>query len=404
MKCRNCKSESNFTFLDLGYAPPSNAYLNSKPVFENYYPLKTMVCNNCYLVQTSVDLPPTELFTSEYAYLSSTSSSWLKHSKKFSDDIIDRLQLDNSSFVIEIACNDGYLLKNFIEKGINCLGIEPTEGAAAIAKDKGISVITEFFGLKLAKKISNSFPKANLICANNVLAHVPDINDFVSGISYALSDNGTVTVEFPHLYRLIKGMQFDTIYHEHFSYLSLKVVNDIFKKNRLKIYDIDELDTHGGSLRVYASHDNFNIPISKSVNNILNLEKEYGMFKMDLYLNFSKSVKKIKFNINRFISSIILENKSIGGYGAAAKGNTLLNYLGITNDAINFVCDNSIFKQGKLLPGSHIIIKNHDFIYDSNPDYLIIFPWNIADEIIQNIDRKKFTGKIVTLIPDIKVF
>lgn len=406
MKCRFCKKFLTTPFIDLAFAPPSNALLTANDLLkiEKYYPLKTYVCNNCLLVQTEDYSDAKELFNSEYPYFSSTSRSWLRHAEKFSADIINLLSLGKNSLVVEIASNDGYLLKNFLSAGIPSIGIEPTTSTANHAEKIGISVIREFFTEKLAAEFAAKNKKADLIIGNNVYAHVPDIVNFTNGIKNLLKNNGVVTLEFPHLLRLIQGNQFDTIYHEHFSYLTLQVVDKIFQKSGLKIWRVDELTTHGGSLRLYGSHKGDERPIEESVKKIIDKEKRFELNKIETYLNRNVEFEKIKNNFLTFLIQQKNKGKKVAGYGAAAKGNTLLNYAGVKKDLIPFVYDESDEKQGKFLPGSHIPILSPLQMNSFKPDYLIIFPWNIASEIINSYSYiKEWGGQFVKVIPEIEI-
>ena len=369
--------------MDLGFAPPSNAYLSkddlSKP--EKYYPLKVKVCEECWLVQTEDYANADELFSSDYAYFSSTSTSWLTHAKEYSNKIISRLNLKKDSHVIEVASNDGYLLKNFKEANIPCLGIEPTESTADAAEAIGINVIKKFFGETLAKELALEGKQAELIIGNNVYAHVPDINDFTKGLKALLKPTGIITLEFPHLLRLIEGTQFDTIYHEHFSYLSLYSVSKIFASCGLRIWDVEELKTHGGSLRVYGCHEDDSRETLPSVASILSKEESYGLRKIETYKNFQPKVEKIKNDLLTFLIGQKEKGKRVVAYGAAAKGNTLLNYAGIKPDLLPVVFDAAESKQGKFLPGSHIPILCPNDIEKHSIDIVLIIPWNIANEI-----------------------
>jgi hypothetical protein len=336
MKCRHCSSELTHTFLDLGFAPPSNAYLTKDDLTksEKYYPLKVMVCNQCWLVQTEDYAQADELFDSEYAYFSSTSTGWLKHAREYAEKMTEALGLNEKSLVIEVASNDGYLLKNFVEKKIPCLGIEPTASTAKVAEALGIPVLREFFGEQLGKRLLQEGRQADLIAGNNVYAHVPDINDFTLGLKAALKPNGTITLEFPHLMRLVEFNQFDTIYHEHFSYLSLYTVARIFKAAGLRVWNVEELPTHGGSLRIYGCHESDDRQTLPAVNAILEKEKERGLQDLTIYEAFQNNANAIK---NDFLEFLIMQKKlgkKIAAYGAAAKGNTLLNYGGVKPDLL----------------------------------------------------------------------
>ncbi|WP_435088584.1 class I SAM-dependent methyltransferase [Candidatus Pelagibacter bacterium nBUS_29] len=392
MNCRHCKKTLKHIFLDLGFAPPSNAYLNKNDLKkqEIYFPLKVYVCKYCWLVQTEDYTNAEALFTSDYAYFSSTSTGWLNHAKNYADKIIKELSLDKDSLVIEIASNDGYLLKNFLVKNIPCLGIEPTASTAKVAEKLGIPVLRSFFGKNLSRQLAYKGKKADLIIGNNVYAHVPDINDFTKGLKEILKSKGTITIEFPHIMRMIEGAQFDTIYHEHFSYLSLHTVNRIFKKSGLRIYNVEELPTHGGSLRIYGCHNNDTRKTEKLVERILKEEKKQGLQKLTTYLNFKPRAEKIKNDLVEFLIKQKNKNKKVVAYGAAAKGNTLLNYAGIKKDLISCVYDAAKAKQGRFMPGSHIPILPPNQLYRSRADYILILPWNIASEIIKkNIIKKK---------------
>ena len=404
MGCRFCSGDVNLVFADLGFAPPSNAFLSKDDLDhpEKYYPLRAKVCESCWLVQTEDYTREDELFNSEYVYFSSVSKSWVEHARKFSEEMIEKFYYDKSSYVIEIACNDGYLLKNFIKKDIPCLGIEPTESTAKIAKKLGITVLQKFFTKEIAKNISIT-KKANLVVANNVLAHVPNINDFCSGIAIVLSDDGVATFEFPHLLNLIKLCQFDTIYHEHYSYLSLSVVKRIFGSNGLKIFDVKKIDTHGGSLRVYACLASSGREVMPSIDAILAEEITLGITQRKVYENFQNRVVDYKNEVLNFLLASKSSGLSVVGYGAAAKGNTLLNFAGIKEDLLPFVCDENIYKQNKYLPGSHIPVYSPDILRGNPPDFLLIFPWNIKSEIIKNYSFLKTGGtKFVTFEPTYK--
>ena len=406
MKCRHCKNNLNLKFLDLANAPPSNSYLKKddlkKP--EITYPLRIMVCQNCWLVQTEDYTNAEELFNDEYAYFSSTSSSWLNHAANYCETITQKLKLSKDSFVVELASNDGYLLRNFVKLDIPCLGIEPTKRTAQVSRDLGVDVKEVFFSENVALQLVAEGRKADLIIGNNVYAHVPDINDFTAGVAVLLKSNGVVTFEFPHLMELINKNQFDTIYHEHFSYLSLISVKSIFSEFGLKIFDVDQLGTHGGSLRVYGCLQNAKHKISDNVEKILNDEIKMGLKNKNIYENFQIKADKIKDTFVQFLLNAKYDKKVVAGYGAAAKGNTLMNYAGIKQDMINFVCDAAASKIGKYLPGSHIPILDPKVLESHHIDYLIIFPWNISDEIIQQNKALSESGtKFVTIIPELKI-
>lgn len=402
MKCRFCKEELKIEFVDLINQPASNSYLSKEQLNEPevFYPLKIFVCSSCKLVQVDEYKKSDEIFDNDYAYFSSYSTSWLAHAKNYVNSMTERLLLDQNSHVMEIASNDGYLLQFFKEKNIPCLGIEPTSNTASVARDKGIDVIEEFFGSHLAK----SLVKSDLILGKNVLAHVPDINDFVKGLKIALKPSGTVTMEFPHLLNLIRENQFDTIYHEHFSYLSFHSVKQIFENQGLKLYDVEIYPTHGGSIRIFATHKDHSIEISKNVDNLLNEEKSYGLFNIEIYKGFQQKTDKVKNDLLNFLLQAKEDNKIVAAYGAAAKGNTLLNYAGIKSDLVNFVVDKSPHKQGKYLPASHIPIVNEAEILKSKPDYILILPWNLKDEIIEQLNYiQEWNGKFVVAVPELKI-
>ena len=406
MKCRHCSVDLTHSFLDLGFAPPSNAYLTkndlTKP--EKYYPLKVMVCDHCWLVQTEDYAQANELFDSEYAYFSSTSLSWLEHAKYYAKKMIQELNLNEKSLVIEVASNDGYLLKNFVEKKIPCLGIEPTASTADVAETLGIPVLREFFTEHLGKQLAKEGRKADLIIGNNVYAHVPDINDFTKGLKAVLKSNGIITLEFPHLMQLIEFNQFDTIYHEHFSYLSLYTVVRIFNLAGLRIWNVEELPSHGGSLRIYGCHDfdeRQNLPI---VQEILEQEKQRGLQDLNIYKTFQNKADAIKNDFLEFLITQKKLGKKVAAYGAAAKGSTLLNYAGIKPDLLPFVCDAANSKQNKFMPGSHIPILKPEALPSAHVDYVVILPWNIATEVIeQNVNLSKLGTQFVTAIPFIKI-
>jgi hypothetical protein len=405
LNCRHCGSPLEHTFLDLGFAPPSNAYLNqadlTKP--EKYYPLKVMVCIHCWLVQTEDYAQADELFSSDYAYFSSTSSGWLAHAAKYTKSMIERFKLNANSFVMEIASNDGYLLKNFVDAGVPCLGIEPTASTAAAAEKLGIPVLREFFGEALGKQLATK-QQADLIAGNNVYAHVPDINDFTRGLKAALKSNGTITLEFPHLMRLIEHTQFDTVYHEHFSYLSLYTVDRIFKAAGLRVWDVDQLPTHGGSLRIYGCHTEDTRNTNENVIALLAEEARCGLKTLETYQKFQAKADKVKNDILTFLIEQKTAGKKVAAYGAAAKGNTLLNYAGVKPDLLPFVCDAASAKQGKYMPGSHIPILPPSALAKSTPDYVLILPWNIAPEVrLQNAALVERGAKFVTAVPELTI-
>ena len=406
MKCRHCAAALTHTFLDLGFAPPSNAYLTQEDLVrpEKYYPLKIKVCHQCWLVQTEDYAQADELFSSEYAYFSSTSTGWLKHAAMYAEHMTRQLKLDKNSLVIEVASNDGYLLKNFVAAGVPCLGIEPTASTAAVAEGLGIPVMREFFGEQFGKQLASSGKQADLIAGNNVYAHVPDINDFTRGLKAALKPDGTVTLEFPHLMRLLEFTQFDTVYHEHFSYLSLHTVDRIFTAEGLRVCNVEELSTHGGSLRVYGCHSEASRETAPAVGALLAREAQRGMQTLETYQGLQAKADNVKDELLAFLIAQKRAGKSVAAYGAAAKGNTLLNYAGVKPDLLPFVCDAAAAKQGKFMPGSHIPILAPPVLAARRPDYLLILPWNIAAEVkAQNADLAKLGTKFVTAVPTLEI-
>jgi hypothetical protein len=406
MNCRHCREKLTHKFIDLGNAPPSNAYLNQEDLQkpELYFPLKLFVCQHCWLVQTEDYARADELFRSDYAYFSSTSTSWLTHAAQYSAMICRRLQLGSGSFVIEIAANDGYLLKNFVTRKIPCLGIEPTDGTASEAEKIGIPVLREFFNVKLAQRLNGQGKQADLIIGNNVYAHVPDINDFTAGMKTALKPGGTITLEFPHFQQLIEHTQFDTIYHEHYSYLSLYTVNRIFAAAGLRVFDVEELPTHGGSLRIYGCHTEDERPQKNAVLALLAEEERKGLKRLTTYQAFQQKADLVKDALLSFLIEQKRKAKKVAAYGAAAKGNTLLNYAGVKPDLIPFVCDAAPSKQGKFLPGSHIPIKPPAALRERQPDIVLILPWNIADEIVQQYGYiREWRGMFAVAVPDMEI-
>jgi 2-polyprenyl-3-methyl-5-hydroxy-6-metoxy-1,4-benzoquinol methylase len=407
MKCRHCHNELSLVFCDLQTCPPSNAMISPEAISqpEVFFPLKVFVCDKCWLVQVDEIEKAEAIFNSDYTYFSSYSTSWLEHARRYVDYMSQRFRLSEESLVVEIASNDGYLLQYFHQKKVPVIGVEPTANTAKVAQDKGINTIVDFFGSRLAKEKLQG--KADLILGNNVLAHVPDINDFVSGVKIALKPNGVITFEFPHLCKLIQYNQFDTIYHEHFSYLSLTAVKTIFNKQELEIFDVQELPTHGGSLRIFVKHSQDSSKlIASSVSELLKQEHMLGVDTPEYYSGFQEKVNKISRAFWSFLLKARGEGKTVVGYGAAAKGNTLLNYCGIkSGDLISYVVDASLHKQGKLLPGSRIPVFSPEMIKVTNPDYIILFPWNLREEIINQLSYVKFFGsKFVVLIPELEIF
>ncbi len=404
--CRFCNLHLNKIFVDLGKAPLANSFLKKNDFsYEKLFPLSVYVCENCLLVQLEELESPQNIF-SEYAYFSSYSDSWLEHAKKYVETILVRFPINNNSLVIEIASNDGYLLQYFQENNIPVLGIEPAANVAKVAIEKGIPTQVEFFNSDIALKLLEEKKSADLIVGNNVLAHVPNLNDFIKGLKMILKPAGIITLEFPHLLELIKYSQFDTIYHEHFSYFSLIALQKIFLFHNLKIFDVEEISTHGGSLRIFLTHlENESIQSTDQVNTILIKEKEFGLDQISKYMEFSKNVEKIKIQLLDFFKDVKKTSSKVVCYGAAAKGNTLLNYCGIGNDMIEYVVDRSKYKQGLYLPGSHIPIKSPDEIFKTKPDYVLILPWNLKDEIMTQMKIiREWKGKFVIPIPEVKVY
>ncbi|CAG0940574.1 partial C-methyltransferase, partial [Candidatus Brocadiaceae bacterium] len=394
------------TFADLGMSPLANSYLKPAQLqqTEPFYPLHVYVCKVCYLVQLPVFESPEEIF-SDYAYFSSYSESWLKHAKTYTDLMVGRFGFNSHSLVIEIASNDGYLLQYFKERGIPVLGIEPAKNVAKAAQIKGIPTIDKFFGVQTAQELAAEGKYADLLLGNNVLAHVPDTNDFVKGMKIILKPGGVITMEFPHLMRLMDENQFDTIYHEHFSYFSLITVDKIFASHGLTLFDVDEIPTHGGSLRIYARHtDDASKPIGKKIIDLKKREESLGFTHLEHYFSFSEKLKETKRKILTFLIEAKRNGKSIVGYGAPAKGNTLLNYCGIRTDFIDYTVDLSPHKQGHYLPGTHIPIYNPDKIRETKPDYVVILPWNLKNEIMgQMAYIREWGGKFVVFIPGVEV-
>ncbi|WP_113907279.1 class I SAM-dependent methyltransferase [Aliidiomarina celeris] len=406
MKCRHCQNELTLPLVDLGVMPPSNAYLSQADLTtrEACYPLKVSVCQHCWLVQTEDFTRADQLFTEDYAYFSSTSASWLEHARRFADATINKLSLNKHSFVVELASNDGYLLKNYVEAGIPCLGVEPTAATAAAARKLGINVVSEFFGEQKAIELAKQYQQAGLIVANNVLAHVPDINDFVKGIAHLLAPEGCVSVEFPHLLNLLQLCQFDTIYHEHYSYLSLYTVQRIFARVGLRVFHVEQLSTHGGSLRVWLCHEPSQHMTQTSVSRVLEEEKKAGLQSADAYSGFQARVDNVVKQLKCFFSESELSGKTVLAYGAAAKGNTLLNYAGIKKDQLAVVADAAPSKQGKFLPGSHVPIVPPAHLADLKPDYVVILPWNISTEIIAQLKPVLVDSvRFITAIPELKL-
>ena len=384
MNCRNCESALSLELIDLGFSPPSNAYLSPEDLnkVEVWVPLKVLVCQNCWLVQTLDFHGESDVFTEDYAYFSSTSQSWVEHARIFADKAIAELGIGADSFVIEVASNDGYLLQHFKEKRIPNLGIEPTHSTAQAAISKGIETIVEFLNPELAQKVVSLYKKADLVIGNNVFAHVPDIRGFTDSLALMLSDGGTVVLEFPHLLKLLQENSFDTIYHEHFSYLSLHSCLDVLSRSGLKIWKVEELSTHGGSLRIYASHEASSPSVDNSVTQLLKTEQEFGLTSDVAYSKLVIAAQKLRDDVLEYLISCRAKGLKVAAYGAAAKGNTLLNYAGVKSNLIQMVCDSAPSKQGNYLPGSHIPIVSLETLKKYSPDVVVILPWNLSTEIL----------------------
>ena len=404
-KCRLCSSDLEHVILDLGLTPLSNSFLKIKSEKESVFPLKVYFCTNCFLVQIQEYENPEKIFLN-YPYFSSYSETWLEHCKNYVNMVIEKFGFDKNNLVVEIASNDGYLLQFFKKANIKILGIEPAFNIAKIAEEKGIPTITKFFGEDLAKKLVNEGKKADLVIGNNVLAHVPNLNDFISGLNILTHTNGIITLEFPHLLKLLQNNQFDTIYHEHFSYFSLITLEKSFSRHGLVIFDVDELTTHGGSLRIYLKHiDNNQHPISPKVKKLQNIEMESGLTQLKTYENFAVNVNQVKKQLQQFCMDAKNKNKKIIGYGAPAKGNTLLNYCQINNELIEYTVDVNPYKQGLFLPGTKIPIKSPEVIRKDKPDYILILPWNLKDEIMnQHRYISEWGGRFVIPIPEVKIY
>jgi SAM-dependent methyltransferase len=404
--CLVCASPLRHTFVDLGASPLCESYLREDQLnqMEPFYPLHVRVCEQCFLVQLQEYVRPEEIFT-EYAYFSSFSETWLEHARRYTDLVVQRFALDNRSFVVELASNDGYLLRNFVARGIPALGIEPAVNVAAVARQHGVRTRTDFFGRRLADQVAAEDGQADLIVGNNVLAQVPDVNDFVAGIRQLLKPRGVVTIEFPHLLRLMQENQFDTIYHEHFSYFSFLTAETLFARHDLELFDVDELPTHGGSLRIYARHrDDASKPVTARVNDLRRREVDEGLTRMETYGRFSDQVMQTKWKLLDFLIKAKRDGKSVAGYGAPGKGNTLLNYCGIRTDLVDYTVDKNPYKQGRFLPGTRIPIFAPDKILETKPDYVLILPWNVKDEIVRQMNAvRSWGGRFVVPIPEVRV-
>lgn len=405
--CRFCDAELRQTFVDLGMSPLCESFLSADQLnqMEPFYPLHTYVCEHCFLVQLEEYVSPEEIFT-EYAYFSSYASSWLQHAKNYTELMIRKFGLNHQSQVVEVASNDGYLLQYFLEKNIPVLGIEPAINVAKVALEKGIPTLTEFFGSTCAQRLAQAGRYADLIIGNNVLAQVPDLNDFVEGLEILLKPSGVITIEFPHLSRLIEQNQFDTIYHEHFSYFSFFSAERIFAAHGLRLFDVDELSTHGGSIRIYACHDGDNTKtVSDTMKRLKERENRDGIGGLEYYENFSEKVKETKRKLLSFLIDIKQEGKMIVGYGAPGKGNTLLNYCGIRTDFIEYIVDRNPYKHGRYTPGTHIPIFAPEKILETRPDYIMILPWNLKDEIMEQLSYiREWGGQFIVPIPEVIVY
>ncbi len=407
MKCRHCQTELKLSLIDLATSPPSNAYLTQKKLHapEKYFPLRVLVCTECWLVQTEDYAGADELFSSDYAYFSSFSTTWLKHAEKYVADMASRFGLNSQSHIVEVAANDGYLLQYAKARGIPCLGIEPTTSTANAARAKGIEIVEEFFGVKLGQQLASQGKQADLTAANNVLAHVPDINDFAGGFAALLKPPGVSTFEFPHLLKLVTENQFDTIYHEHYSYLSLTAVKRIFERNGLSVFDVEELTTHGGSLRVYAQRkDTGKRELSPNVAKLLEREAGAGMTSTAFYADFQNKANKVKNDFLAFLIEAKRAGKTAAGYGAAAKGNTLMNYAGVRPDLLSYVVDLNPAKQDKYLPGCRLPIVSEAHLKQTRPDYVVILPWNLRAEVMAQLAYiREWGGKFVTAVPELTI-
>ena len=405
--CRFCGRDLAYTFVDLGMSPLCESYLSIDQLnhMEPFYPLHVYVCDNCFLVQLLEYVSPKDIF-SDYAYFSSYSRSWLQHAKTYTDMAISRFGLNETSQVVEIASNDGYLLQYFVERCIPVLGIEPAANVAEVAQKKGIASVVKFFGERTARELVSDGKQADLLLGNNVLAHVPDVNDFVRGLKILLKPQGVVTMEFPHLEQLMEENQFDTIYHEHFSYLSFIIVERIFATHGLTLFDVDEIPTHGGSLRIFACHDqDVTRPISERVAGLRGREEKAGFLSLDHYLNFTEKVKETKRKLLDFLVRVKRDGCSIAGYGAPGKGNTLLNYCGIRTDFIDYTVDLNPHKHGKYTPGTHIPIYSPSRISETRPDYILILPWNLKAEVMEQLSYVRDWGaRFVVAIPEVTVY
>jgi SAM-dependent methyltransferase len=405
-RCRLCGAPLKQTFADLGMSPLCESYISAEQLnqMEPFYPLHTLVCHECLLVQLGEYVTPDHIF-SDYAYFSSYSDSWLCHARNYVDMIVDRLRLGPESFVVELASNDGYLLQNFVRRSIPVLGVDPAANVAEMAKLKGIPTLVRFFGEATARELVAKGKQPDLLIGNNVLAHVPALNDFVRGMKLLLKPDGAITMEFPHLLRLMEGNQFDTIYHEHFSYFSFLSAEKVFARHGLTVFDVEEIPTHGGSLRVYVRHSDDAIkPVNASVTALRAREKKLGFERIETYASFQERVKETKRKLLEFLIAARWDRKSVAGYGAPGKGNTLLNYCGIRSDLLDYTVDRNPYKQGKFLPGTHIPIYAPEKLAETRPDFVLILPWNLRDEIVQQLSFvRTWGGRFVVPIPEVCV-
>jgi hypothetical protein len=407
MSCRFCGTPVRHTLVDLGMSPLCESYVSPDNAnkMEPFYPLHVFVCDRCFLAQLDEFVPCEEIFT-EYAYFSSYAESWVEHARRYSEMMIERFGLGGDSLVCELASNDGYLLQHFVRRSVPCYGVEPARNVAKVAIDKGVPTITRFFGVETAKDLAAEGRRADVVLGNNVLAQVPDLNDFIAGIKILMKPGGVMTIEFPHLLRLIRENQFDTIYHEHYCYFSFLTAQTIFAHHGITLFDVEELPTHGGSLRIFGRHaDDDSKPPTARVEAMMAMEREAGLDTMDAYRSFTEQVQETKRKILEFLIKARRDGRKVVGYGAPGKGNTLLNYCGVRSDFIEFTVDRNTYKQGKFLPGTRIPIGNPDLIREARPDYLFIRPWNFKDEIMQQMSFiREWGGKFVVPIPEITVY
>ena len=405
--CRFCGTKLKHTFVDLGMSPLCESFLSGDHLnqMEEFYPLRAYVCGTCFLVQLEAYVTPEHIF-SDYAYFSSYSDSWLAHAKKYTDQMAERFRIREKSFVVELASNDGYLLQYFVEKGVSVLGIEPAANVAGVAVKKGVPSLVKFFGRETARELAAEGQQADLLLGNNVLAQVPDLNDFVAGMKILLKPSGVITMEFPHLQRLMEENQFDTIYHEHFSYFSFVTAEKVFAAHGLTLFDVEELPSHGGSLRIYGRHaEDASKPVGERVGQLRDREESAGFTTLECYARFGENVKETKRKLLAFMINAKQEGKHIAGYGAPGKGNTLLNYCAIRTDFLDYTVDRNPHKQGKFLPGTHIPVLPPQRIRETRPDYVLILPWNLKDEIIQqNAYIRDWGGRFVVPIPEVRVY